>query len=385
MVTHKMIAKPIKTHHPENERMKRRYRQYLMAAMGYSEASLDAVDKALSRFEMHTRYRDFRAFHPEQAKSFRTKLAEQASTRTGDKLSKATLYSTMRHLRSFFKWLADKPGYRSKLEFADADYFKLSENDTRIAKAHRDPIAPTIEQITKVLATMPTMTDTEKRDRALIAFTLLTGGRDGALVGFKLKHIDLVERYVFQDAREVKTKRRKTFTTWFFPVGPEPLAIFTEYVEDLRARLLWGDADPLFPRTAIKVGSMGTFEQAGLERSHWSSARAIRAIFRQAFERAGLPYFNPHSLRKTLANFGQRICKTAEEWKAWTQNLGHEHVVTTWTSYGAVAPARQAELMRALGQPRPDLDNDRAVREALRVLVERTRHLDAVPITSQAS
>jgi hypothetical protein len=37
---------------------------------------------------------------------------------------------------------------------------------------------------------------------------------------------------------------------------------------------------------------------------------------------------------------------TAEQLTAWSQNLGHEDVLTTFTSYGAVAPHRQAEIMR---------------------------------------
>jgi hypothetical protein len=63
-----------------------------------------------------------------------------------------------------------------------------------------------------------------------------------------------------------------------------------------------------------------------------------------------LPYFNPHCFRDTLTGLGMRICRTAEEFKAWSQNLGHEHVLTTFTSYGKVAPAKQAELIRGLGQ-----------------------------------
>jgi integrase/recombinase XerD len=35
----------------------------------------------------------------------------------------------------------------------------------------------------------------------------------------KLKHVVLTEGCVHQDAREVKTKFSKTFTTYFFPVG----------------------------------------------------------------------------------------------------------------------------------------------------------------------
>ena len=51
-----------------NERIKRRYFAYLAEAQGHSEQSIDAVAKAISRFEAYTRYKDFRAFHIEQGK-----------------------------------------------------------------------------------------------------------------------------------------------------------------------------------------------------------------------------------------------------------------------------------------------------------------------------
>ena len=72
---------------------------------------------------------------------------------------------------------------------------------------------PTLEQIRYVISTMPSATDIERRNRTLIAFELLTGARDGAIASLKLKHIDLIEGKVEQDAREVKTKFRKTFAT----------------------------------------------------------------------------------------------------------------------------------------------------------------------------
>jgi integrase len=79
------------------------------------------------------------------------------------------------------------------------------------------------------------------------------------------------------------------------------------------------------------------------------NAEPIRRIFREACDAAGLPYFRPHSLRDTLVQLGERICTSPEQFKAWSQNLGHEHVLTTFTSYGAVASHRQAALIRALG------------------------------------
>jgi integrase len=340
----------MKTHNPQNERIKRAYFAYLAEAKGFSDATLDAVAKALNRFETYTKFRDFKAFHIEQAKGFKASLAEQMNTRTKDRLSKATLYSTLNALKRFFIWLAGQPGYKSKISYSDADYFNLSAKETRIAKAHRDARVPTLEQIRHVIQTTPAVTEIERRDRALIAFTILTGARDGAIASLKLKHIDIDQGKVDQDAREVKTKFSKSFATWFFPVGEDIRRIVVDWVTYLRQEKLWGLDDPLFPATKIVVGDSRHFEASGLDRKHWRTADPIRAIFKGAFAAAGLPYFNPHSFRKTLALRGGQICKSPEEYKAWSQNLGHENVLTTFSSYGDVARHRQAEIIRALGK-----------------------------------
>ena len=66
---------------------------------------------------------------------------------------------------------------------------------------------------------MPDNTDIERRNRSLMAFTLLTGARDSAIASMKMKHVDLITNSVNQDAREVKAKFSKTFNTFFFPAG----------------------------------------------------------------------------------------------------------------------------------------------------------------------
>jgi integrase len=206
-------------HNAENERIKRKYFAYLKDAKQHSEPTVDAAAKALSRFEEYNRYRDFKAFHLEQAIAFKRHLAEQTGQRSGEKLSKATLHATLKQLRAFFLWLAGQPGYKARLQYSDADYFNLSEKDARIATAQRERKAPTLEQVKHVIETMPEGSEIERRNRVLVAFTLLTGARDSAIASMKLKHIDLIENCVHQDAREVKTKFSKTFTTYFFPVG----------------------------------------------------------------------------------------------------------------------------------------------------------------------
>jgi integrase len=345
-------------HNADNERIKRKYFAYLKEAKRHSEPTVDASAKALNRFEAYTKHRDFKVFHFEQAIAFKKHLAEQNGQQSGEKLSKATLYATLTQLKRYFQWLAVQPGYKSRVQYSDAEYFNLSDKDTRVATAQREQKVPTLEQIKHVINTMPTNTDIERRDRALIAFTLLTGARDSAIASMKLKHVDLIANCVNQDAREVKTKFSKTFNTFFFPVGDEIRRIVAEWVSYLRENKLWGNDDPLFPATRIALGATRLFEVSGLEQDHWSSASPIRAIFREAFVNAGLPYFNPHSFRNTLVQLGQDVCRSPEQFKAWSQNLGHEKVLTTFISYGEVGYQRQGEIIRGLATPQQPVQSD---------------------------
>ena len=93
------------------------------------------------------------------------------------------------------------------------------------------------------------------------------------------------------------------------------------------------------------------FEVTGLLEEHWINANPIRKSFKKTFEAAGLPYFNPHSFRNTLVRLGEMLCQTPEEFKAWSQNLGHESVLTSFYSYGYVPDYKQAELLRKLAKP----------------------------------
>src|SRR5262249_1830100 len=159
---------------------------------------------------------------------------------------------------------------------------------------------------------------------------------DSAITSIKLKHVDLVTNCVTQDAREVKTKFSKTFVTFFFPVGNDIKEIVADWASFLREKKLWGNDDPLFPAARVSPDPTRQFEVSGLARKGWRNATPIRDIFREAFTRAELPYFNPHSFRNTLARLGEAVCKSPEQFKAWSQNFGHENVLTTFLSYGEV-------------------------------------------------
>lgn len=339
-------------HNESNERIKRDYFAYLKEAQRFSEQSVDAAAMAIARFEQHNRHRDFKQFHREQAIAFKRHLVDQLNSRGTCRLSRSTVRSTLAALRKFFHWLAGRPGFRSRFDYSDADYFNPSERDSRIALAQRPRAVPTLDQILHVLSVMPGDTVVQRRDRALMAFLILTGCRDKAAVSIKLKHINLGKGFVFQDAREVETKFGKTITTYFFPVGDQPLQLVADWLAELQRDHQWGLEDPLFPATKIALGATATFQPDGIQRRHWKNADPVRRMFRSAFERAGLQYFNPHSFRHTLARLGQERCHSAEQMKAWSQNLGHEQMLTTFASYGRIEEHRQGEIIKALAKDR---------------------------------
>jgi hypothetical protein len=60
----------------------------------------------------------------------------------------------MSHVRrnaQLLLWLSREPGFRSKLNANDANYFTPSEQDRRIAGARREAPVPTLNEIDQVL------------------------------------------------------------------------------------------------------------------------------------------------------------------------------------------------------------------------------------------
>lgn len=332
----------------KNERIKRKYYIWLREARGQSEATIDQVSSSIDRFEAYAKYADFGSFHTEKVKAFKAHLTDQLSARTKGRLSHATVYATLNALKAFFQWLAGQPGYRQSFKFGDWDYFSPNGATVSIAKAYRPSRAPTVAEIRRVVHAMPTATERDRRDRAVIAFLAITGARVSAAASLQLAQVNVERRVVFQDARVVKTKFRKSFETWFFPIGEDLEAIVIEWVRYLLNEKRWVSTDPLFPSTRVAVNELGLFDAGGLERKHWASTGPIRDIIREAFGRVGLPYPNPHSFRETLAAFGRENCRSLAEMQAWAQNLGHESMTTTFGSYGKVSADQQAKLVRAV-------------------------------------
>ena len=324
---------------PKNERTKRDYFHHLKQALGRSEQTIRQIGRSLTRFEEFTGRRDFKTFDQRQAVGFKDKLAQSD-------LAPASVLTTLKDLKLFLGWLALQPGFKRSIKPGDIEYLNLSDKAVRAATAPADKDFPTLQMIEKVVAAMPSETAIDKRDRALIVFTAITGIRDGALVTLKLKHFDETQRLVLQNPNEVATKFSKRIDTFLFPLNDTFEAVFLDWVSYLRKEELFGENDPLFPKTALGQDNNNCFMSNGLSREHWTNASPVRAIFRAAFQRTGLPEFTPHRFRNMIVSEMYRRQLTVPVFKAWSQNLGHEGAMTTLTSYGKIGLEEQGRLVR---------------------------------------
>lgn len=338
----------MKQYNPENERIKARYFEFLEHAKQLTQSTLDANRIAILRFEKFTFFKSFKSFDHKQAEEFTQHLLTVSLTRSGGILTKASILNTITALKRFFGWAKSQPGYASKIRVDHIEYFNLSLKDTRAAKAPKHKNFHTLDQIGTVLSAMPHQSEAEQRDRAILAFIALTGIRGGAMLSLKLKHIDLKNEYVNQDPTEVNTKTSKRIDTYFFPVGDQIKNIVINWVKYLKERKLYGLNDPLFPRSTIGHDKYGAFVNLGIQPFHWRKADHIRNMFKGAFEKVGLDYYGLHRIRDTLVHFGQEICSSPEEFKAWSQNIGHSSTLITFTSYGKIDPHRQGDIIKNL-------------------------------------
>ena len=204
---------------------------------------------------------------------------------------------------------------------------------------------PSMEAAFHAFQAMPSSSEVERRDKALFAFLMLTGARIGAVASLKLKHVNLLECHVRQDACEVATKNAKDIDTWFFPVNAEYLDCFSEWVAFLGSEKMFGPEDALFPKSISGFKAGEGFANLGLSREGYSTTTKLNAIIRTAFANVQLPEYTPHSFRKSLFLYGAKLCHTLEEIKAWSRNLGHENLATSYNSYLPMSRERQREIL----------------------------------------
>ena len=270
---------------------------------------------------------------------------DQAKGATGRPLAKSTTRAIIATLREFTPWLSQQEGFRRRIKAADASYFHLSRRDEAEARAAPERPAPSLRQAKRALSMMPSETPRQMRDKAIFALLCLTGIRVEALTSLKIKHVDLDEKSVTQNPREVATKFGKRSDTFFAKEFAEAETTQRDRMTYLDEVALYSPDDPLFPATALTAQSNKGFTACGFTRAHWKTTETVRKIVNTAFDVAGSPPYGPHAFRHMLARHAARNSKTVAEFIANAQNLGHSDPLTTLRSYGQISRDDQRRLI----------------------------------------
>lgn len=115
----------------KNERIKRKYLNWLQEAEGFSEKSIRAVEKALWKYEEFIRDTNYSTFNHKIAEQFKKYLLNNKNQISDKTLWLRSQYHMLRHDRDFLTWLSGQSGYKSRISTYDVQYLQLSKKDRR--------------------------------------------------------------------------------------------------------------------------------------------------------------------------------------------------------------------------------------------------------------
>jgi len=342
----------------KNERIKRKFFRRLREAEGMAKATIKYIEKSILLYEDFTRQADFSKFSVEKAIEFKKWL--QKREHQDKPISLSTYHSYLRCITKFFVWLSGEPGYKSKIIPDKIAYLKLSRKEERIATQYTPRNFPPIEYVRKLTNSIKIDSEIDLRDRALIAFTLLSGSRDMAIATLPIGCFDEDTLIIDQNPRiGVETKFAKLISTTLIRFDETLLSYVLEWIKHLKSKG-FGSQDPLFPRSKSDQGENNlSFEPARtVEPIFWKTTGRIREIFKRRSQEAGLPYFPPHTFRHTAFNLAFKSCENGEQMKAISQNFGHEHLATSLKSYANYDTTTLREIINRINFSRKKENTD---------------------------
>lgn len=336
-----------------NEVIKRQFFLYQKEVKGFSRDSVDAYERAILLWQECTENKDFASFGKQQTRAFKDWIKSRTN-RKEEALSLTYVYNVLRRLKGFFEWLSMQPHYKSKINQVVIEHLSLSKKETRIAIQPNKREIPSMEEVIKVIENIKIGNDVDRRDRALICFTLLTGARISAIYSMPMMAFDEDTLTVDQNPKfGVKTKFSKHITTTFFPIEySQAVSYFLDWYKYLKQVKGFIGKDPIFPMSKIENGQQNiSYHSTGeVEPIFWQSSSSARKIFQKRFVDAEVPYYHPHTFRHLVVKEFAKTRLTEEEKKAISQNLGHENTGTTFGSYGYghIEEERQIDIVKKI-------------------------------------
>lgn len=300
---------------------------------------------AIRDFERFTGGKPFERITAADVAIWRTEVIRRAGAYREDRgISRSSARHRASHLRRFFEWLAKQPAHKHLDGISG--YFQLPRKFHAGPELSAAKVYPTIDEALEMLNSLPRRTLKDRRDRAIFAMAFVAGLRESALITLRVRHVDVVLKRVHHDGRDLNAKNGKSFEIDWFPRSEPFQAVLLDWINEVHSFGI-SENDALFPDIR-KIAGRDIARQGRSSIDPMRTAGAVDAVFAQA--RKGRQHYTPHSARHTLAALGDKICRTPEQRKAWSLNLGHSSEAVTWAHYGRVDDARKAAIFAEFGQ-----------------------------------
>lgn len=319
---------------PENEKIKKNYEKFLIGA---EEAAVTTIDQFLRAVNLLDRWNDFlnfKKYNVDIILNFKEKIRDH---KWKDKcVSPRTARTYILHIQKFFRWLGIQSGYKSTEILNLIAYLKPNKIEDSLSSTSQITDVPDINYVLDLCSSIKITCDADLRDRALIAFLLLTGIRISAVISLPFGCIDKDTLIIDQNpAENIKTKFGKYIISIVFPFDETLVNYIKTYLELLNS-LGFKSEKPLFSKNKIEYDSSKNLlvNPGKLSGEFWRSTTGVAQMIKRRSKQAGLKYYSPHKFRHGTAHILYNLKLNACDAKVISQALGHESVSTTFAHYG---------------------------------------------------
>ena len=185
----------------------------------------------------------------------------------------------------------------------------------------------------------------ERRNKAIISANALCSLRISELRTIKIKN--LIEEdekcFIHINPKDINSKFAKTRYADCAALPQDIFDNLLNWKSELIAKFQFNNKDPLFPKIPSNFNQLNLLESV-MTKEEIKSGSQMRDIFKNAFQKAGFEYINPHNFRRTRVKFAMK--QNPLYLNATRQALGHKNIDTTLVGgYGDLSVDEQRTVI----------------------------------------
>lgn len=312
----------------KNEKLKILYEQYLKYRRN-NKLKQDTINSKILHIDIYDeffKYVTFDNYTYEKGIAFYNFLKDKD-------IMPATMFSYLNDVYEFLDWhFRTHRVKNAKKLIEQLDTLKPRDEDIRLSHRLTYVEYPTIETFDKILD-FNEVTLQDKRDKAILAFLLISCARVSATATAKIGDIDIDNMVFKQDPLAgVKTKRQKHILTKLLPFDARYTNIFLKWIDYLKTMYNFDENCPLFPK--IKMLNKGET----ILKDFMSGEAEFNKILETRCKNASVQKFHPHAFRHLGIHHALKYVRTGTQLKALSQNVGHEDITNILEQYAKMKP-----------------------------------------------